>query len=185
MYCTRSYLSALLAYLFTYILPACLFTSCLLQLSIVSCLLYCLYCFTTCTDLLQHLGVWYSSSQLLFTCLPVFQLCVLALSFVLNHLSCGGRSGGVARAWWEDGSLALQDFFSAVWVFLPSAVGQPVSLVFLLPPAWGFAYGRVVALSYISSTVQSFVQLQTCVVAACVVSCHGRCWPLLSALCSC
>ena len=104
------FLSALPACLFTYFLPAYLFTSCLLQLSVVSCLLYCLYClycFTTYTDLLQLLGVWYSPSQLLFTCLLVLQLCALALSFVLSHLTCGGRSGGVARAWWEDGSLAL------------------------------------------------------------------------------
>ena len=44
----------------------------------------------------------------------------------------------------------------AVWLFLPLAVGQPVSpvsLIFLSPPASGFAYGRAVALSCISSTI--------------------------------
>ena len=97
------------AYLFIYFLP--------MQLSVVS-YLYCLllYYFTTCTDLLQLLGVWYSPSQLLFTCLPVFQLCALTLSFVLSHLTCGGRSGGVARAWWEDRSLALWDSSCCVGV---------------------------------------------------------------------
>ena len=62
------------ACLFTYFLPASYLLSLLL------------YCFTTCTDLLQLLGVWYSPSQLLFTCLLVFQLCALALSFVLSCL---------------------------------------------------------------------------------------------------
>ena len=75
--------------LYTVLVPACLLyppnsllTSCLL----VYLLSLLFYCFTTCTDLLQLLGVWYSPSQLLFTCLPVFQLCALTPSLVLSHL---------------------------------------------------------------------------------------------------
>ena len=106
IYILYSFLLVCFTCLSVALLPACLFIYFLpVQLSVVSCL-YCLYylllyCFTTCTDLLQLLEVWYSPSQLLFTCLPVFQLCALALSFVLSHLTCGGRSGGVARAWWR------------------------------------------------------------------------------------
>ena len=62
----------------------------------------------------------------------MFQLCALALSFVLSHLTCGGRSGGVARAWWEDGSLVLWDFFLLCGCSYPQPRdSQSVSLVVL------------------------------------------------------
>ena len=62
-------------------LPVYLFTSCLLQLSVVSYLLPVLlsYCFTTCTDLLQLLGVWYSPFS------ATIYLLTLSFSFVPWH----------------------------------------------------------------------------------------------------
>ena len=90
-YCTYSCLSALPACLFTYFLPACLFTV-----------------FTTLLPVLTCCSFLGCGIAPLSYCLPtytVFQLYALALSFVLSHITCGGRSGGVARAWWEDGSL--------------------------------------------------------------------------------
>ena len=70
----------------------------------------------------------------------------------------------------------------AMWVFLPSAAGQPVSqscsLVFLSPPAWGFACGRAVALSYISLALLVFYSAVALSSFSLFPACGGRCWPL-------
>ena len=81
--------------LYTVLVPACLlylpvylFTSCLLQLSVVSYFFptllpysftLLLYCFTTYTNLLQLLGVWYSPFS------TTVYLLTLSFSFVPWH----------------------------------------------------------------------------------------------------
>ena len=74
--------------------------------------------------------------QLLLPTYTVFQLCALALSFVLSHLTCGGRSGGVARAWWEDGSLRSGTSSLLYGYSYPQPWDSQSKLCHLLPPTW-------------------------------------------------